>query len=110
MLTVYITPNYKKGNKNDPSNYGGKTVTISLSFLYGSVVKNRLNNKIPEEQAGFRSGRSSTDNVFTVAQVLEKQVAPNQEVNLVFIDLPTSIKQIELLIIKFSVRKQAYQL
>jgi hypothetical protein len=52
---AYITPIFKKGKKQECSNYRGISIT-----------KGRIEGKIAqmEEQSGFRAGRSCTDNIF----------------------------------------------
>jgi len=40
-----------------------------------------------EEQSGFRAGRSRTDNIFCITQMIEKKKATNRELPLLFIDL-----------------------
>lgn len=40
-----------------------------------------------EEQAGFRAGRFTVDNLFTVTQVVVKKIALNQEVHVLYVDL-----------------------
>ena len=48
---------------------------------------NDLENKDGEEQSVFRTGRSCTDNIFCMKQVIEKRNATNQETHLLFVDL-----------------------
>jgi len=57
--------------------------------LYGKILRDLIEeeNKDEEEQSGFRTGRSCTDNIFCVKQVIEKRNATNQETHLLFVDL-----------------------
>ncbi|XP_060517219.1 uncharacterized protein LOC132696423 [Cylas formicarius] len=62
-----------------------------MSTLYGRILRDLIeeNYKEKEEegQCGFRAGRSCTDNVFTLKQVIEKRSARNLETHLTFVDL-----------------------
>jgi hypothetical protein len=40
-----------------------------------------------EEQAGFRAGRSTTDHVFSLKQLIEKNMSVDQPLHLSFVDL-----------------------
>ena len=85
----YLTPIYKKGPKNDCANYRGITVLATMGRLYGRVIRKRLEKEITigEEQSGFTAGRSCTDNMFSLKQIVEKRKLKNLETHLIFIDL-----------------------
>jgi len=57
--------------------------------LFTNIIKNRLNGHVEEEmveeQCGFRKGRSCTDVIFTVQQIIEKK-EHNLPLFLLFID------------------------
>lgn len=95
---AYISNIHKKGDRKILSNYRGLSVTNSLSRLYGKIIKNRIENEIEdvEEQSGFRTGRSCTDNTFVLRQLLEKRMARNLETHLVFIDLRKAYDSVPL--------------
>jgi len=40
-----------------------------------------------EEQAGFRAGRFTVDNIFCLKELIEKNMAVNQSPHLLFVDL-----------------------
>jgi hypothetical protein len=64
---AYILSIHKKGSKEDCSNYRGISVTRVMSRLYGKILREDLieeESKDEEEQSGFRTGRSCTDNIF----------------------------------------------
>ena len=66
-----ITPIYKgKGAETDPSNYRGITLLSCMGKLFTSTLNRSLsrflkeNAILKENQAGFRSGYSTTDHIF----------------------------------------------
>ncbi|XP_072379975.1 uncharacterized protein [Diabrotica undecimpunctata] len=73
---AYIFSIHKKGNKLDSSNYRGISVTSTLSRVYGRILRNLIEieyrEQEEEEQACFRAGRTCTDNVFCLKQLIEK--------------------------------------
>lgn len=89
--TCYISPIHKKGSKKDPRNYRGIAVICSIGRLYASVLKTKIENvteqREMEEQSGFRAGRSTVDNIFTLKIMTEKRAQRNLETHMAFIDL-----------------------
>lgn len=67
-----ILPFHKKGDKNDTNNYRGISLVSSLNKLLSSILNARLGkwveekNILRENQAGFRSGYSTSDNLFNL--------------------------------------------
>ncbi|XP_030759056.1 uncharacterized protein LOC115884573 [Sitophilus oryzae] len=87
---AYISSIHKKGNKLDCSNYRGISVTSAMSRLYGRIIRDLIEEDYrekEEEQNGFRAGRSCTDNVFCLKQVIEKRSARNLDTHITFVDL-----------------------
>jgi len=86
---AHLTSIHKKGSKKECSNYRGISVTATVGRLYGRILKTRIENEVEfgEEQSGFTAGRSCTDNIFTLRQVLNKRKTRNLETHLIFIDL-----------------------
>ena len=74
---------------------------ISLLSVAGKimarVVLSRLNfladRVYPENQCGFRPGRSTVDMIFTLSQLQEKCVEQNRPLLMAFIDLTKAGKQ-----------------
>jgi len=81
---------HKKGTKTKYENYRGITLLPTGYKLFGNIIKNRLNehmeDEMVEEQRGFRKGRSCTDAIFTVQQIIEKRKGHNLPLILLFID------------------------
>ena len=67
-----IIPIYKKGDKELCGNYRGISLLSVTSKVFSSIINTRLynwaetNQKINEEQAGFRKNYSTIDHIFTL--------------------------------------------
>ena len=90
---IIIIPLFEKGNQNDPDNYRGITLCDISSKLYSSIINNRLqewieeNNLTGECQAGFKKDYSTVDHMFTLMAMIQKQFALNRKLYVAFIDL-----------------------
>ena len=66
-----------RGSKNDPNNYRGISLISCIGKLFTALINDRLtkfaemNNIIGEEQAGFRSGYSTHDHIFTLHSIID---------------------------------------
>ena len=74
----FISPIYKnKGPKSDPDNYRGISLISCLGKLFTSALNERLSEFaethkiIGEEQAGFRTGYSTHDHIFTLQSIID---------------------------------------
>ena len=72
--------NIQKGDREKVSNYRGITILNTAYKVYAMVLEKRLkaelekNHIISETQAGFRSGRSTTDNIFILNYVTNREI------------------------------------
>jgi sorting nexin-29 len=92
--TNIIVPIYKnKGDKVQCKNYRGISLLCTGYKIFTTVLNNRLkkytNYIIGEYQAGFRQGKSTTDQIFTVKNLLEKAWEHNVEIYQIFTLLPS---------------------
>jgi hypothetical protein len=96
---AYISSIHKKGSKEDYSNYRAISVTNVMSRLYSKTLRDLIEkeNIDEEEQSGFRTGRSCTDNIFFMKQIFEKRNATNQETRSFFEDLTKAYDRIPIL-------------
>ena len=68
----------KKGDLSKPSNWRGITLLPYVSKVFLKVLHHRIissleeSKVIDEEQAGFRNGRSCTDHIFTLRNIVEQ--------------------------------------
>ena len=80
----------KKGDLTDCNNYRGITLTSVVMKIYSMLILNRLERKIDEklrdEQAGFRKGRSCTDQIFILRHVLQQCVEYRNPLLMAFVD------------------------
>ena len=87
-----IVPIHKKGDLENPDNYRGVALTSIVSKAYTYILNRRLvqwverEEKIVEEQAGFRAGYSTVDHIFTLYALVEKFLAKNTKLYVAFVD------------------------
>ena len=74
----YINPIFKAGETFYPTNYRGITIMSCLGKLFNSVLNNRLdeylseNNIISETQIGFKKKARTSDHMFVLQMLIEK--------------------------------------
>ena len=87
-----ILPIFKKGDPTIPDNYRGISITSILSKVFMSILTDRLsswaedNNIIVEEQAGFRRGYSTVDNIFVLHSIIQHYLQRKRKVYVAFVD------------------------
>ena len=75
-----IVPIHKKGDFHDPDNFRGISLLCATCKLFTSVLADRFRNwmeseeKLCPEQAGFRTGHSTVDHIFTLYAMVLKYV------------------------------------
>jgi sorting nexin-29 len=77
---------HKKGTRSKCENYRGITLLPTAYKLFVNIIKNRLNEHVEEEQCGFRKGRSCTDAIFAVQQIIGKRKEHSLPLFLLFVD------------------------
>ena len=69
-------------------------IAYNLQIICKHNKKDRLNeyleDEMVEEECGFRKGRSCTDAIFTVQQIMEKRIKHNLPLLLLFTDYETA--------------------
>ena len=80
---------FKKGDKKIPSNYRSINLLNTTLKLTTKILTNIINSMITvsDEKQGFRTGRSCTDAVFVMRQIMKKSIEYNRPAYLYFIDL-----------------------
>ena len=83
----------RKGDKTSCDNHRGISLLCIAGKFLARIILNRLitniaDSIVPESQCGFRAGRGTSDIIFALRQLQEKYREQNQELHLVFLDLP----------------------
>lgn len=83
-------PIYKKKDRSDCSNYRGISLLSTPGKVYTRILQQRLRRYVErvvaEEQAGFRTGRGTIDQLFVIRQLSEKFFEKNRSLYNNFID------------------------
>jgi len=94
-----IIPIFKKGDKMSCNNYRGISLLPTCYKILSNILVARLVPYVEEicgdHQCGFRRNRSTTDQIFTIRQILEKKWEFGQPVHQLFIDFKKAYDSIE---------------
>ena len=89
--TGTVVPIFKKGDRRECFNYRGFTLFSLPEKAYARVLERKYQTivepKIQDTQCGFRPGRGTTDQLFTLRQPFEKAWEFAKSVYTAFIDL-----------------------
>ena len=89
--TGVVVPLFKKGDQRMCANYRGITLLSLPGKVYAKVLERRVRPivepQIQEEQCGFRPGRGTTDQLYTLAGILEKAWEYAYPIYMCFVDL-----------------------
>ena len=81
----------KKGDLGNCNNWRGIMLLSITSKIFSKIILNRLcagiDPQLHNEQAGFRKGKSCSDHIFTLRQILEQSKEWNTTLYATFIDL-----------------------
>lgn len=94
-----LIPIHKKGNRMECENYRGicllnTSYKILAEILYGRLVV-YAEEIIGDYQCGFRRGRSTTDQIFTLRQIMEKAWEFNISIHQLFVDFKQAYDSLE---------------
>ena len=80
----------KKGDLTECGNWRGITLTSVPSKVFGRVlvyrIKHGVNSKLRDEQAGFRSGRGTVEQIFILRNIIEQVVEWQATLYITFVD------------------------
>ena len=90
--TAILIRIYKgKGDKQLCDNYRGISLLVVASKVFSRVILNRvqslLDKQLLEEQAGFRSNRSTIDQIFSLKMTMERSREHNKPLFMCFVDI-----------------------
>ena len=87
-----VHPIFKAGDRDDPGNYRGITVVVSLAKLYAMVLESRAtawaeNRRCRAKgQAGFRKDFRTTDQLFIIRTILQQAKHSKRKLYCCFVD------------------------
>ena len=99
--TGIIHPVYKKGEHGVPDNYRKITVMPCIGKLFESIFNNRLSfkNEVCNDndpyQAGFKSNSRTTDNIFILCAIIDKQRCFSKPLYTCFVDFTQAFDYID---------------
>jgi hypothetical protein len=97
--TGVVVPIFKKGDQRECCNYRGITLLSLPGKAYAKVLHSRLtevvDQKIQDEQCGFRRGRGTTDQLFLLQQIAEKAWEYAKPVYISFVDLEKAYDRVD---------------
>ncbi|TWW53877.1 R2DM Retrovirus-related Pol polyprotein from type II retrotransposable element [Takifugu flavidus] len=96
--TGVVVPLFKKGDRRVCSNYRGITLLSLPGKVYSGVLERRVRRivepRIQEEQCGFRPGRGTVDQLYTLSRVFEAAWEFAQPVHMCFVDLEKAFDRV----------------
>ena len=89
--TGVIIPIFKKGDRKQCTNYRGISLLSFPGKVYAKCLERKcreiVESKLEDGQCGFRPGRSTTDQIFTLKQIFEKSWEYGKDLFACFVDL-----------------------
>lgn len=91
--TGFVTPIFKSGDKSDPANYRGITLSSCLGKVFTKILNNRLNcflednNILHPSQSGFRRNARTADHVLLLKTLIMQAKKKKQKIYACFVDL-----------------------
>ena len=89
--TGVIIPIFKKGNREQCTNYRGILLFSLPGKIFAKCLERKcqeiVESKLEDGQCGFRPGRSTTDQIFTLKQIFEKFCEYGKDLFACFVDL-----------------------
>jgi len=88
-----IFPLHKEGDERLPTNYRGITLLSVVGKLYTAILTKRVSEwceeqeKISDEQAGFRPNRSITDQIFLLKEIIQMRRETGKDTYCCFLDI-----------------------
>ena len=99
--TGIIHPVHKKGDHGVPDNYRKITVMPCIGKLFDSILNNRLSfkNEVCNDndpyQAGFKTNSRTTDNIFILCAIIDKQRCLSKPLYTCFVDFTKAFDYID---------------
>jgi exonuclease III len=107
-----ISPLHKKGDAGNPNNYRGISLSSVIGKVFTKVLNNRLQrwcefeDKLHEEQIGYRSGYSTSDNIFVLQSLCQKYMSRSKgRFYCIFIDFSKAFDSIQHHLLRYVLLK-----
>ena len=97
----WITPIFKKGDKNDSNSYRCINLSSCIEKLLTRMLNDRLNDWIDkfeilhESQTGFRKGHSTIDNIWVLKEIIQIYKNDNKTLYTCFVDLSKAFDTVQ---------------
>ena len=105
----------KKGEGREVNDFRGVTLTPSLYKVYTAELAERLRKEveekgmIPPNQAGFRKGMGTVDNVYVLNYFINRQVSRKGGlIVLFFVDLRAAFNSVDRVKLLMAMRERGY--
>ena len=89
--TGVIIPIFKKEDRKQRTNYRGISLLNLAGKVYAECLERKcreiVESKLEDGQSGFRQGRSTTDQIFTLKQIFKKSWESGKDLFASFVDL-----------------------
>ena len=97
--TAVVIPIHKKGDRTRCSNYRGISLLDVASKILEAVILGRIRKCVDgclrENQCGFRPGRSTVDQIFTLRQIIEMRMQHKRPTIVAFIDFKAAFDSVD---------------
>ena len=109
-----ISPVHKAGSWNDVNNYRRITVQPAISKIIDTMINNRLVfltdalNKDDIYNGGFKKGSSTTDNMFVLLSVIQRQKVLGKPLYIAFIDYRRAFDSVNRTLLFYKLIKSGY--
>ena len=104
-------PIFKKGNKSDPQNYRGITLLPVMEKIFELAVTRRIEFiddaflSSDRYNSGFKKGCRTTDNIFTIVGLIERQLVLGRGLIICFIDFSQAFDLVNRHILFYKIKK-----
>ena len=89
----------KKGDLTECNNWRGVTLMVVAAKVLGRIIITRIrdgiDDKLRQEQAGFRKGRSTTEQIFILRNIIEQCIEWNANLYVCFVDFEKAFDSVD---------------